>query len=290
MPIVRKRHAEAESSPSPPPTRRRKLTPVSEASSVEDDENSTDLDGDIQGGDSSTHGQMVKKLVRLALACEYSRQSIRRADITSKVMAPSTGRQFKLVFEDAQHRLRTVFGIEITELPRKEKVTIRQKRAAQRSQSAASHSSKSYILTSILPAAYRVPPILAPARIPSNALEASYTGLYTFIISIISLSPGSTIAEPRLERHLKRMNADNSDSNGPNTERVLKRMEREGYIAKVRERIGDGEESIDYVVGPRGKAEVGERGVAAVVREVYGKEDAEAADLEKKLARSLSLS
>lgn len=84
------------------------------------------------------------------------------------------------------------------------------------------------------------------------------------------------------------MNADNSDSNGPNTERVLKRMEREGYIAKVRERIGDGEESIDYVVGPRGKAEVGERGVAAVVREVYGKEDAEAADLEKKLARSLS--
>jgi len=32
----------------------------------------------------SSHGQMVKKLVRLALASEYSRQPIRRTDITAK--------------------------------------------------------------------------------------------------------------------------------------------------------------------------------------------------------------
>lgn len=44
------------------------------------------------------------------------------------VMAPNTGRQFKLVFKDAQHHLRTVFGMEITELPQKEKITISQKR------------------------------------------------------------------------------------------------------------------------------------------------------------------
>ncbi|MCJ1265524.1 hypothetical protein MMC22_005404 [Lobaria immixta] len=202
-------------------------------------------------------------------------------------MAPNTGRQFKLVFKDAQQQLRTVFGMEITELPQKEKITISQKRAAQRSQSAASSSSKSYVLTSTLPAAYRVPAILVPARIPSNTVEASYTGLYTFIISIISLSPRGTIAESRLERHLKRMNADNYVLNGEKTEKVLKRMEREGYIVKVRERDGGGEESIDYVVGPRGKAEVGERGVAGVVRKVYGKKDVEAAELEKKLVRSL---
>lgn len=126
-----------------------------------------------------------------------------------------------------------------------------------------------------------------PARIPSTAVEASYTGLYTFIISIISLSPRGTIAESRLERHLKRMNADNYVLNGEKTEKIFKRMEREGYIVKVRERDGGGEESVDYVVGPRGKAEVGERGVAGVVRKVYGKKDEEAEELEKKLVRSL---
>ena len=126
-----------------------------------------------------------------------------------------------------------------------------------------------------------------PARIPSNAVEASYTGLYTFIISLISLSPRGTIAESRLERHLKRMNADNYVLNGEKTEKIFKRMEREGYIVKVRERDGGGEESVDYVVGPRGKAEVGERGVAGVVRKVYGKKDVEADELEKKLVRSL---
>ena len=83
------------------------------------------------------------------------------------------------------------------------------------------------------------------------------------------------------------MNADNYVLNGEKTEKVLKRMEREGYVVKVRERDGGGEESIDYVVGPRGKAEIGERGVAGVVRKVYGKKAAEAAELEKKLVRSL---
>lgn len=104
---------------------------------------------------------------------------------------------------------------------------------------------------------------------------------------MIALSPRGTIPESRLERHLKRMNADNHVLNGEKTEKVFKRMEREGYIVKVRERDGGGEESIDYVVGPRGKAEIGEKGVAGVVRKVYGNKDTEADELEKKLVRSL---
>lgn len=95
------------------------------------------------------------------------------------------------------------------------------------------------------------------------------------------------IPENRLERHLKRVNADNYAMGGEKTEKILKRMEREQYIIKVRERDGGGEESVDFVVGPRGKVEVGERGVAGVVRKVYGKKDMEAEELEKKLVRSL---
>ena len=202
-------------------------------------------------------------------------------------MAPNTGRQFKHVFSEAQNQLRSVFGMEMTELPQKDKVTISQKRTAARSGVTSSTTSKVYILTSTLPPRFRKPNILPPAQIPSPASEAAYVGLTSFILALIYLSPSSTISESRLEKHLKRMNADNYVLHGEKTEKVLKRMEREQYIVKVRERDGGGEETVDYVIGPRGKVEVGERGVAGLVKRVYNKKDAEADELEKRLVRSL---
>ena len=71
---------------------------------------------------------MVKKMVRLALACEYQRRPIRRADISEKVLGSSGGRQFKHVFNAAQMQLRSVFGMEMVELPAREKITLAQKR------------------------------------------------------------------------------------------------------------------------------------------------------------------
>ena len=202
-------------------------------------------------------------------------------------MAPNTGRQFKHVFSEAQNQLRSVFGMEMTELPQKDKVTISQKRTAARSGVTSSTTSKAYILTSTLPPRFRKPNILPPAQIPSPASEAAYVGLTSFILALIYLSPSSTISESRLEKHLRRMNADNYVLHGEKTEKVLKRMEREQYIVKVRERDGGGEETVDYVIGPRGKVEVGERGVAGLVKRVYNKKDAEADELEKRLVRSL---
>lgn len=93
---------------------------------------------------------MVKKLVRLALASEYSRNPIRRQDITAKgfslpkaflrstgglihdfaVMAPNASRQFKTIFSEAQQQLYKVFGMTLTELPQKENITISQKRGS----------------------------------------------------------------------------------------------------------------------------------------------------------------
>lgn len=257
---------------------------MSEASSIEGGGDGDDVE-ETQGG--SSHGQMVKKLVRLALASEYSRQAIRRIDITAKVMAPNTGRQFKHIFAEAQDHLRSVFGMELTELPQKEKVTISQKRAAQRSATQASSTTKEYILTTTLPPKYRQPNILVPPQIPSAPAEAAYTGLVTFILALIYLSPSKTISESRLEKQLKRMNADNYVLNGEKTEKVLKRMEKEGYVNKYRERDGGGEETIDYVLGARGKVEVGEKGVAGLVRKVYGKKDLELEELDRRLVRSL---
>ncbi|KAL8720612.1 MAG: hypothetical protein Q9225_002548 [Loekoesia sp. 1 TL-2023] len=289
MPFIRKRRAQAEASPSPPPTRRRQSPAASDVSSGgEAYDDSTAANGETQGIGSS-HEQMVKKLVRLALASEYSRQPIRRSDITTKVMAPGTGRQFKSVFEEANHQLRSTFGCEMTELPQKEKITISQKRAAQRTQTqnSLSSSSKSYILTSTIPPPLRIPAILPPPAVPDTASESAYVGLYTFILSLIYLSPGQSIPESRLEKHLKRMNADNYVLSGEKTEKVLKKLEKEGYIVRVRERDGGGEETVEFVVGPRGKAEVGEMGVAGLVRKVWGRMGTEREELERRLVRSL---
>lgn len=148
-------------------------------------------------------------------------------------------------------------------------------------------SSKAYVLISALPRSYRIPAILAPSRIPTVSDEAAYTGLYTFIVGIISLSQGQMMAEGRLESALARVNADNYFLNGERTENILKRMERQGYIVKIRERDGGGEESVDYIVGPRGKAEIGDKGVAGMVRRVYAKKDGEKDELERRLVRSL---
>ena len=63
-------------------------------------------------------------------------------------------------------------------------------------------------------------------------------------------------------------------------------MIKEGYIVKVKER-NDGEETVDYIVGPRGKVEVGEDGVAGLVKSVYGENATE--DLEKRIERSLGI-
>lgn len=84
---------------------------------------------DEEGGrGASSTNAMIQKMVRLALSSEYSRLPIRRADITAKVLGAQGSRQFKVVFESAQRELRKKFGMEMTELPAREKVTVTQRR------------------------------------------------------------------------------------------------------------------------------------------------------------------
>lgn len=87
-----------------------------------------DMSDEAGHGAPSSLDAMVKKMVRLALASEYSRLPIRRTDISAKVMGEQGSRQFKTVFETAQQQLRSKFGMEMVELPAREKVTILQRR------------------------------------------------------------------------------------------------------------------------------------------------------------------
>ncbi|KAF7853270.1 hypothetical protein EAF04_010771 [Stromatinia cepivora] len=261
--------------------RRRHITPDSEE---EEDDDEDDTRGEGIGLDrEESLDQVVKKLVRYALACEFQRLPITRTGIKEKVLGAQT-RTFKSIFEPAQNSLRRVFGMEMVELPVKENVTVkgRLKEASRKSKTT---TASSYILTSVLPIEYRSPSIIQPSKVVSQWDEATYIGFYTTVVSVIMLSPDSTMTDSKLMSVLRKLNA---ETNMPmdKTTLILKKMMQQNYITRTVEK-NDGDEIIEWRVGPRGKMEIGTKGVQGLVKEVYGENAPE--DLEKRLERSLGL-
>lgn len=123
------------------------------------------------------------------------------------------------------------------------------------------------------------------STIGSEHNEASYIGICTAIVSIIALSPNDTIPDHKLISYLERLNLDRHTGLGT-TEALLVRMIKDQYIYKTTEKSAD-EETIDWRVGPRGKMEIGNRGIQGLVNEVYGESAPE--DLDKRLHRSLGM-
>ncbi|WPG98510.1 Hypothetical protein R9X50_00130100 [Acrodontium crateriforme] len=299
MPLVRghKRRAQPEEdidAPSPEPaTQRRRASPP---------EPENEVDGDNDGGyrsdtlatqGNSTLEQLVKKMVRFALACEYQRRPIRRTEISEKVLVGGTGRQFKNVFAQAQVELRRVFGMEMIELPAREKVTVAQRRAAQKTAASQSQTktAASWVLISVLPSQFKNPEIIGPAAIPSETEESKYAAIYTLLISLISLH-GGQLPDSKWERYLRRLNIiDTTPVEGyDRTDKLIKRLEKDGYIIRIKERAGPGDEDIYWIVGPRGKVEVGDDGIRGLLTSVYGElDDEKEKDLDRRFARSMGL-
>lgn len=142
-----------------------------------------------------------------------------------------------------------------------------------------------WYLTSILPTKYRTADIITPSRAPTVEQESVYVGLYTFVVAVIYLS-GGTLAEAKLDRYLRRMNA---SENTPidRTEKVLQRMVKDGYIVRVKDN-STGEEVVDYIVGPRGKVEIGQDGVSHLAQMVFDPTEAEQQDLSERLNRTFA--
>lgn len=299
--------------------RRRQSTPESEAASGSNNEDDNASASDTPGANTqATLRNLSKKLVRLAISSEYARLPLRRADVNIKIMKDATSAgnkvQFRAVFNEAQKTLRGVFGMELVDLPSRERVDInnrrnkavRQKAAAatqretQRNTQSATQRSRdpvaaaqNWILVSCLPTAYKAyPALFTPSRAPDEATESTYIALYTLIVAIVYLHTPSAgpakpdengqiedntepISDAKLMRHLSRLQLDTwAPMNGSggaemSIEKLLQKMVKDGYLDK-RKDTSSGEEVIEWTVGPRGKREVGRKGVAAVVRGVYG--------------------
>ncbi|RGP78655.1 non-structural maintenance of chromosome element 3 [Fusarium longipes] len=280
----RRRPVEAdESEEDVRPTQRNRV----ESDAEENEENGQEPSDAEMGGDrSQMHSadeQLAKKLkevMETVLGC--------RVEVNKSLVLGNQGRSFRRIFDLAQKQLREFWGMEMRELPVREKVTLQEKRQAMKSNSQPKLGSGSYILTSTLPEAYRTAVILGPSKTPSADDEATYAAFYTLVITLILLS-GGELSEQKLKRHLSRMNADQNVSMDK-TEIILKKMERQGYVIKRVERppLGqDGEHTTTWHVGPRGKEEVGLGGVMGMTREVYGESWDE--EMEKKMRASLNI-
>ncbi|OTA58608.1 MAGE-domain-containing protein [Hypoxylon sp. EC38] len=267
------------------PRRHRQSLLNNELEESEASEGDQDGDVDMEREGDATEDQLVKKLVRYALACEYARLPIKRDGIRDKVLG-NNPRSFKRVFEGAQAQLQRVFGMEMVELPAKEKRTLKEKQKANARKAASQGvtSSRQYILVSTLPPEYKSQSIIAPSRIPSTPEEAAYVGFYTMVISLIVLN-GGELSDTKLRRYLTRMNA---SQNLPmdKTDNVLQKVVRQGYVDKVVERSDGDEDTVTWCVGSRGRVEVPPASIAAVVREVWGELPD---DFNKKLQRSLGI-
>jgi melanoma-associated antigen len=263
-------------SPEPEQSTQRRVRRRSSESSIASAASAGSNSPETQAG--NQRNTLVKKLVRLAISTEYSRAPLRRSDISDKVFKDSTGEgtgvassagSFKKVFEDAQTVLRHTFGMELQELPSKERSGLNERRKqATQTQKTGSTSNRSWILVSILPKQYKEDPrILEPSHAPSQEDEAGYTAFYTLIITLIYFNNGE-ITEQKLERNLRRFNIGTGTPFGK-WDKVKQRLLREGYLDKKKDSSG-GEDVISYTVGPRGKVEVGIKGAEGLARSVYG--------------------
>jgi DNA-binding PadR family transcriptional regulator len=105
-------------------------------------------------------------------------------------------------------------------------------------------------------------------------------------IALITIS-GGMMPEGKLDRALRRMNADQTTPVGTK-DKTLANMVKDGYIVKIKDASGGGEETVDYIVGPRGKVEVGREGVAQFIRMMFGDSE-NAEELDKRLQRTLQV-
>ncbi|KAI0848227.1 MAGE-domain-containing protein [Daldinia vernicosa] len=265
--------------------RRRQSRHKHESDDSESESEDQDGDVDMEKTGDGTEDQLVKKLVRYALACEYARIPIKRDGIRDKVLGSNT-RSFKRVFEGAQAQLQQVFGMEMVELPVKEKRTLKEKQRAnaRKAASQSTASSRQYILVSTLPPEYKSQSIIAPSRIPSASEEAAYVGFYTMVISLIVLN-GGELSDTKLRRYLTRLNA---SQNLPmdKTDNVLQKIVRQGYVDKVVEKSDGDEDAVTWCIGSRGRVEVPPESIAAVIIEVWGELPD---DFHTKLQRSLGI-
>ncbi|KAJ3106826.1 hypothetical protein HDU97_005538 [Phlyctochytrium planicorne] len=196
--------------------------------------------------------RQVRAIVRFAICAENKRATIKREDLVKRV---SDSRAFGAIFERAQTMLRRVFGMELVNLPVKEK----NPKAAAGSQ--ATGKSNSYILRSVLPSEET-----EGWAIPQNDLP--YHVLLCLALTLVYTS-GQELAEDTLRKMLSKFEPYIADSLG-SVKDLIDTFVKEGYLSKIKVHRATSEfESFDVLWGPRAKVEYSPESIVNFLSKVF---------------------
>ena len=205
---------------------------------------------------------MVKNLVRVMMAHEYTRTAFKRDEFAKTVSVNGHRRCFKQVFEGAQSVLRKTLGMEMVELPARDRarhMTLAQQRKQAQSLvnptntqtatgSSTSTGQKSWMLRSTLP-----PRLRQVANRSYVSGENNYSATVSMVLIAVVMSDHQSIAESQLESLFDRLGWGLETPAGPLVE-VLQKMHRQGYIDRLK-MVDSTDGDHNLYLGPRGKLE-----------------------------------
>ncbi|RPA85700.1 MAGE-domain-containing protein [Ascobolus immersus RN42] len=224
-------------------------------------------DGPAISRDSLQIETCARQIVRLALSLHNSRQPLRRSsELVQKIMKGAPPRAWSKVLDCAQTFLKQVFGMQLAELPQKERVTLTQRRNA--AASGEGSSSKAWILVSTLSEDYRR--AAADILVGGTEKEHAYMTFVTMVVVLIYLN-GRMLQEAQLDSAMETFFNMRPESTHPvlgKTSRLYEVMEKQGYIMKVKD-SSSGQTNIEYYVGPRAKLEIGEEGAVQFIAQMF---------------------
>ncbi|CAG8646897.1 10124_t:CDS:2 [Cetraspora pellucida] len=230
----------------------------------------------------------IKDIVRLALASELRKVPLKRDEITRKVLHEHS-RAFTVVMNKARERLRDIFGMDLVELPAKEKKAVTSSGTTRRggANKDKSSSSKSYALQNILPQKLRDTDLIQWDR---NG-EQETMGLLTVILSLIHVN-GRVLSDDQLRHYFRTLYLENNPKF--ELDKLLPNFVKQGYLDKQKSGFADSSsqaperEHVEYRWGPRAKIEMPEENLCGFIKSVYG--DDVPSDIIKQIERASGIS
>ncbi|ORY03619.1 MAGE-domain-containing protein [Basidiobolus meristosporus CBS 931.73] len=204
----------------------------------------------------------VKDVVRLALCTEFRKAPLKREDINRRVLHEHS-RIFHLVFDKAQEKLRETFGMELVELPNKEKFNNGGRKGKDK------QATKAYILRNILP---------VQEGFINWGKDRKQMGLIMVILSLILVN-NRVLSDDQLKHSLRRLSICEGVEHAEfgDIDQLVTQFIKQGYLDKSQVNHVDFSSqsneipSYEYRWGPRAKVELTEINVLNFITEIFGK-------------------
>ncbi|CAO3698866.1 unnamed protein product [Rhizopus microsporus] len=228
----------------------------------------------------------VKALCRYVLACEYKKINIRRENI-NKIITPDNKRIFNTLLEQANQRLRTIFGYELQEAILKDKNVDEQHQYDTQTQAESSTQRRTtgggtsgvYILRNIMKEHFILPDI-----VKRSTEDYINTGVLYVILALLFIHEREMDSNDLFE-HLDRLKVTRYGQEPlPDRDQLMDTFVKNQYIRKTKLDEQDGEEiQYRFQWGPRAYTEIPAQNMVEFISSFYNVEGQEKTEFVRNL-------